>query len=114
MLLSEEDKIHANSKYDSKKALKIATLISEGNTYKDCAMIAGISEQTFYNWRNSIPAFCSLIDSARAEYFVNLRKTAYQGAKKDPMLAIKVLDKEGQYTESTSDHIVIEFVDDND
>lgn len=42
------------AKYNDEIVKEICTSIEVGHTQKDAAILAGISEKTFYNWRNGI------------------------------------------------------------
>lgn len=48
----------------------IMTAISNGANYKDAAMAAGISYQTFNEWRNDKPAFADALKAAEARGIV--------------------------------------------
>jgi hypothetical protein len=77
----------AGSKYTAEAHKTIVKAIKLGETYKGAAMAAGISERTFYEWREKHPRFLQAIEKATSEmrranieYIAKKAPTTWQAA----------------------------------
>lgn len=67
--------------------------LKEGLFKKDAAVLAGISEATFYRWLDDDESFKSQVEANIAEYKLSLIKTVNTAAIKNGKLALEVLQK---------------------
>lgn len=72
---------------------KICEYIKAGMHRKDAAVMAGISEATFYRWIESDESFKSRIEASLLEYKHSLIKCVNTCAIKDGRLALEVLKR---------------------
>lgn len=54
------------TKYSDEKAAAICKDIERGNTFRVAALVNGVPERTFYDWRERYPQFSQQIDEAEA------------------------------------------------
>jgi len=57
----------AMTKYSPEMVEEICKWLKEGNSQKDAATLAGISEATFYEWKQSHPEFSEELQKAETE-----------------------------------------------
>jgi len=78
---------------DTKIKENICNYIREGMFKKDSAIMAGISEATFYRWIEEDESFESLVEASVMEYKRTLIKNITNCAEKDGRLALEVLKR---------------------
>lgn len=71
----------------------ICDFLKEGITKKDAAIMAGISEATFYRWIEENESFKSRVEASILEYKHTLIKNVNTCAEKDGRLALEVLSR---------------------
>lgn len=54
------------TKYSDEKAKDICDAIAQCNTYRVAALINGVAERTFYEWKERYPQFTQQIEEAEA------------------------------------------------
>lgn len=67
------------TKYSPETVEAICQALREGNTRKDACSVAGISEETFSQWRKRYPEFLDSIEKAEGKaafYAVNVVRSA--------------------------------------
>ena len=64
-----------NGKYSEGKVTEICDYIESGLTAKDAAMLAGITEETYYSWKKTKPEFSESVKKAELE----LKKKTVKG-----------------------------------
>lgn len=69
----------------------ICTYLRQGMFKKDAAIMAGISEKTLYRWVEEDDSFDSQVEANILKYKQSLIKVMTQQAKKNGMLALKIL-----------------------
>lgn len=72
---------------------KIYEYLKEGMFKKDAAIMAGISEATFYRWVEEDESFESHIEASILEFKHSLMKNVNASAVKDGRLALEVLKR---------------------
>lgn len=55
------------TKYSDEKAQAICKDIEKGNTFKTAALVNGVPERTFYDWKERYPQFSQQISEAEAK-----------------------------------------------
>lgn len=78
-------------KYSTKVVKEIAGYIEEGLSKKDAALLAGISESTFYEWWNAKPEFLESVTLAVTKYKRQLVNMLRIQAAQNGKLALEVL-----------------------
>jgi hypothetical protein len=81
------------AKYNSKIANEICSNIEGGMSQKDSAILAGISEDTFYAWRKEKSEFSESVERAILRYKQCLVSKVNSYAFKDGRLALEVLSR---------------------
>lgn len=81
------------AKYKQAVVKEILASIEEGLSQKDAAMLAGISEDTFYTWKKEKPEFSELLERAILKYKQKLIGYVNTSAVKDGKLALEVLSR---------------------
>lgn len=81
------------AKYNSKIASEICSNIEGGLSQKDSAILAGISEDTFYAWRKEKSEFSESVERAILRYKQGLVSKVNSYAFKDGRLALEVLSR---------------------
>jgi len=82
-----------NLKYTAERVDKITHLLRSGVTCKGAAMASGISEKTFYLWKRDQSTFAAAVEQAIGESEANLVQIALDGTKRNPQLAIQLLER---------------------
>ena len=83
----------AKGKYSTKRVERLCELLRQGVTVKGAAHGAGVCEKTFYQWRNLKPGFAEATDKAIASAESMLVQIALDGTKRNPHLAIQLLER---------------------
>ena len=82
-----------NEKYTEARVERITDLLRSGVTIRGAAMASGISEKTFYLWKRDQPTFAAAVEQAIGESEANLVQIALEGTKRNPQLAIQLLER---------------------
>jgi len=82
-----------NLKYTAERVDKITHLLRSGVTCKGAAMAAGVGECTFHKWKREKPTFAAAVEQAIGESEANLVQIALDGTKRNPQLAIQLLER---------------------
>jgi transposase len=72
---------------------RIYDSLKQGMSKKDSAILAGISEATFYRWIEEDESFKSRVEASILEYKQTLIKNVNLAAVKDGKLALEVLKR---------------------
>ncbi len=80
-------------KYTDARVESILNLLKKGVTAKGAAMASGISEKTFYLWKRDQPTFAAAVEQAIGESEANLVQIALEGTRRNPQLAIQLLER---------------------
>ena len=83
----------AKGKYSTKRVEQLCELLRQGVTVKGAAHGAGISEKTYYQWCKVKPGFAEAVDGAIASAEAMLVQIALDGTKRNPHLAIQLLER---------------------
>ena len=94
--------MEANSKKDEIKN-NIYSYLRKGMYKKEAAIMAGISEATFYRWLEEDESFDSQVEVNILEYKHSLLKIINDCAEKDGRLALEVLRRRFPDTDAISD-----------
>lgn len=81
------------AKYKPELIRKICKYISEGSSNKDAALLAEISEETFYAWQRSKLEFSESIKKAEAERKRHLIDIVFKAAEKQWTAAAWYLER---------------------
>ena len=80
-------------KFTDARVGSILRLLRSGVTAKGAALASGISEKTFYLWKRDQPTFAAAVEQAIGESEANLVQIALDGTKRNPQLAIQLLER---------------------
>jgi hypothetical protein len=81
------------TKYNEETAKRICDLLQIGASQKTACGSVGITEDTFGNWIKRNSDFSDRARKAQADYILNMTAVVTRGAKDDPALALKVLER---------------------
>ncbi|EKD91006.1 MAG: hypothetical protein ACD_30C00052G0024 [uncultured bacterium] len=76
---------------NKKTKINICNYLRGGLYKKDAAIMAGISEKTFYRWVEEDDSFDSQVEASILEYKHSLIQTLNLNAEKNGMLALQIL-----------------------
>jgi hypothetical protein len=82
-----------NLKFTDERVGTILELLSKGVTCKGAAMAAGVGECTFHRWKKEKPEFAAAVEQAIGESEAQLVQIALEGTKRNPQLAIQLLER---------------------
>ena len=78
-------------KYIRKTVNQICELLENGVCQRDAAQLIGISEDTFYEWKNTKSEFSESVERAILMYKFRLIQVVNVGTVKNPRLALEIL-----------------------
>lgn len=81
------------AKYNSKIIREICNNVAKGSSNKDAALLAGISEETFYVWLREKPEFSESLKKAEAKRKATLIGTIFEASKKQWTAAAWYLER---------------------
>jgi len=90
---SSERDIKRTGKYTDARVESILNLLKKGVTAKGAATASGISEKTFYLWKRDQPTFAAAVEQTIGESEANLVQIALEGTRRNPQLAIRLLER---------------------
>ena len=82
-----------NLKYTTEQVNKITRLLRKGVTCRGAALAAGVGECTFHKWKRDQPTFAAAVEQAIGESEANLVQIALEGTRRNPQLAIQLLER---------------------
>jgi hypothetical protein len=82
-----------NEKYTEARVERITDLLRSGVTIRGAAMASGICEKTYFLWRRDKPEFAAAVEQAIGESEARLVQIALEGTKRNPQLAIQLLER---------------------
>lgn len=99
--MSEEKGKGRPTKWHNSLKPVIKNLAAEGKTNREIALLLGVDEKTFYNWKEQhVEFFQSLKDVYKAKADSNVEKSLYERAKGYSVEEVKILqDKRGNVIE---------------
>jgi len=78
-------------KYSSELLLKICSTLETGTQEKDAGPLCGISERTYFYWKNKYSEFKSKTELSILKHKQKLIHYINLGAGKDPKIALEIL-----------------------
>lgn len=85
------------AKYNNKTVNNICKNLERGLSQKDSALLVGISEDTFYDWKLKKPEFSESVERAIVKYKQRLITQVNLYSIKDGRLALEVLSRKWPY-----------------
>jgi len=79
------------AKYNEETINQICQFLEDGMLQKDAAILSGISEKTFYEWKKENVSFVSRVEASITRYKEKLIKIVNVSSIKDGKLALEVL-----------------------
>lgn len=88
------DSLGRPTKLTEEVRLKMEQACALDASVKEICFYAGISKQTYYNWKEEYPDFFDHLDALRAKPFLKARQTVVNSLE-DPQNAFRYLEKKG-------------------